>query len=126
MRFCDEYDGQSASSAGTERQWKGFPRIKQSAVEVAPARSLFVFGVGGRTQIRCEPLRFSEMGAGFRARASLLQRECQLIVCLRIVRRKSDGLAEFCDGAGEVACLELLKTDADSKRRSLLVRLLLD
>ena len=64
------------------------------------------------------------MGARFRARATLLQRECQLIVCLRIVRRKSDGLAECCDGAGEVAALELLKANADSERRSLLIRFL--
>jgi hypothetical protein len=68
MRLCDELRASIDDLRAN--------RSNTSAVEVAHdlvgARSLFVFGVRGRPQIRCETLRFSEMRVGFRARATLL------------------------------------------------------
>src|SRR5262245_59134373 len=73
---------QIASSAAPQAiSWNNNPRLccavdrrpresnKQGVTEVQTAGSLLVFGPSGRAQIRCKPLRFGEVGAGFRARA---------------------------------------------------------
>ena len=78
--------------------------------------SVWVAEHSRESSVRCEPLRLFKLRLRFATGSTALQRQRELVACLRAVRRQTNRLAESFDRASDIRGLESLKTHSDRKR----------